>query len=289
MLSPSLHREYFLQSLQNFPLRQRGMHTDKCIRNHMQLLLYLVTNPYETKSKTSTSLAILRKILSVSPAIALGNTIPSITSRRETEIPPWLKYKTSGKIGRKVRRVMHGCRYDGIWGLLWVVKSDEEDGVVVKEEAEEEEVVVEKREISKTGWQLLGWLVDLWEKDEDGYRSSNPAERECRCPRLDLQRWVGIELIYVCRYVETYSPLLLHQLPQPYNTSTTTPLPQDNASVPISIIQSAFDMSGIDRQKRSRQRLAIRLLRLVSSLSAMPSLDPSRSKSDSTTTERCYQ
>lgn len=84
---------------------------------------------------------------------------------------------------------MMDCRYDGIWGLLWVVKDDQlhkievrreegEGGMEVEEEEEEEEEVVEEKIVSTNGWELLKWLIDLWEKDELETQSSNPDERE---------------------------------------------------------------------------------------------------------------
>lgn len=85
---------------------------------------------------------------------------------------------------------MRRCRDQGIWALVWergdaVPKNaraarrrrradgdDQED----EEEEEEEEV----RKVSERGWQVIEWLVALWEKDQ----ALHPDLGECISDRL---------------------------------------------------------------------------------------------------------
>ena len=60
---------------------------------------------------------------------------------------------------------MKSCRKDGVWGLLWV----KENGKKRKEREDGDDGEgARQRVVSEKGWEVLEWLVAVWEKDKEG-------------------------------------------------------------------------------------------------------------------------
>ncbi|KAK4688200.1 hypothetical protein P7C73_g1901, partial [Tremellales sp. Uapishka_1] len=182
-----------------------GMTTDKSVpvKQHVQLLLYLVLNPLQHNVKSLKPISVLYKLLSQCRPSDIAHTIPSYPIRNH-DPPRWLDWEPRGADEKRVHRLMGGCRSRGIWSLLWIVQQRSK----VKEEDDEEEVG--DKVVSERGWILLGWLLDFWEKDE---RESG----------------------------RTYSPLFLSQLPKITSTSaSSTVTPHDDATSPFAVIHSGY-------------------------------------------------
>lgn len=137
---------------------------------------------------------------------------------------------------------MRACIDKGIWELLWdLPPSKPPNGLErgIKEESdlsdEEEEVEVEKR-ISQAGWDILEWLIDVWEEDE---RSTTGAGKGSRC--------------------------FLDQLPPPIVARSSSGGQQTNANQVMVVIRAAYSNTyNYPFKHPTRPMLAVRLLSLVS-------------------------
>lgn len=79
---------------------------------------------------------------------------------------------------------------EGVWGILWddsklqrgfndddmdMDDGEEEDG----EDEEEEQIRGKgKKIIGENGWRVLGWLLDVWEKDQEEHTLDHPDQRK---------------------------------------------------------------------------------------------------------------
>jgi hypothetical protein len=138
---------------------------------------------------------------------------------------------------------MRVCVDEGIWGLLWEV----EEGNGMRKGKEKEEVR-KARFVSPLGWELAGWLVGLWEKNE-ATEGKGQSTRSCFLYEL------------MCTGLG-YSPMFLDQLPQ------REALQIDDASFPLALVNSAYRDSPAAvplEEGRRRRSLAARVLRLVGS------------------------
>lgn len=199
-------------------------------RQHIFILLYLVLEPPQAQVDTAPhALTLLYRLLDIHEASTLTPLIPSRSSSWATW---WANWQPEGKLERRVRRRVEECKHDGIWPLIWArepreskpstrgtsrdksranskANSSEEDEDEEMEEEEEEEEVVAEKVVSDRGWEVLEWLVALWEKDAVTSASGR-------------------------------SEAMVAQLGGPPKHD----IPRDNADVPLAIIRQAFDDSG---------------------------------------------
>ncbi|WVF71107.1 hypothetical protein IAT40_005904 [Kwoniella sp. CBS 6097] len=235
---------------------------------HIQFLLYLTLNPSINDSTTpDQTLALLSKLLSTHNPSAFAHNIPyhpstsSHNLRKDSDnLPSYLDwdYKRSD-LHKNVWKCMRRCKDEGVWELLWVNTKAKKDNastsgrgdnkrkrlsrVIVEQDDEEEDK--EDKIVSERGWDLLEWLVEMWEVDRS------------------LQQEVS------------YSPIFLKQIPRPYGD-----LQRNDAGAIMAIIKCAYSppssgpgISKIDYQRR--KEVAARLLCLVfdTALSSSPNTE----------------
>lgn len=159
-------------------------------------MYYTLTQP-SLPTYCPTPLSLLFKITSIHSASTLMAThsIPKY-ARRKVDIPSWLVWAAyvEGEEQRAIKRYMRRGEKEGIWGLLWATEERSESTIRVRDKGKgkrrvirgrgvadedddegDEEDIRKTRKISDSAWELLQWLVDLWEKDQessDGMPSS---------------------------------------------------------------------------------------------------------------------
>ncbi|WVQ99755.1 hypothetical protein IAU59_006897 [Kwoniella sp. CBS 9459] len=233
---------------------------------HIQFLLYLTLNPSIYNARTPEQpLAILSRLLSTHSPSSCAHSIPYHPSsashdlRKISDIsPPYLDwdYKRS-ELHKNVWRCMRKCKEEGIWELLWsdpkvgnqdnkgtTGRSRASDGkrkrqsVALAESGDDDDEDKHDRVVSERGWDLLGWLVELWEVDRDSQHDDMP-----------------------------YSPIFLKQIARPYGD-----LQRNDASAVFSILKcaitparasSAQDDMAANLDARHRRDIAARLLCLL--------------------------
>ncbi|WWC69864.1 uncharacterized protein I206_103807 [Kwoniella pini CBS 10737] len=214
-------------------------------REHIQLLLYLTTGPVD-RAISKRALNILHKLLSLHQPSSISQALPfhPSASKSKEDTPVWLQwdYKRSD-LHKSVWKRMKECLDEGIWALLWEyrakdatdIKKRKHRGDIDDDTGDYEEEGDRKRKVSENGWNLLGWLIEFWEKD----KLENSAGQ------------IG------------YSPLFMKQLPRPFDRSGQ--LPRNDASVPLFILKSACTFTGLgsSETRDSRIALAVKLLSLV--------------------------
>jgi len=147
---------------------------------HFQLLLYLTLHSAANQDQISHSpLSILYNFLSVHPPPTFAHCLPTIpTSGKAKDDPRWLKWEANSRVEEDAHKLMSGCQEDGIWTLLWV-----KDGVTKKSQRDDEdenEEDVKVRVVSERGWEILEWLVAVWEEDEVDHQKQHPGRGELK-------------------------------------------------------------------------------------------------------------
>jgi hypothetical protein len=144
---------------------------------------------------------ILLKILSLHTPASLSRSMPihptdpSITNR---DNPPWLNWEATCAIEKKVWAKMRRCVNDGIWGLLWINQTSQTGRRPnARKRDEDEEESEPRRIVSEKGWEVLQWLIQLWEKDQSAAEADvEPGRSQCS-PRSMM--------LIMCRPVPFYA------------------------------------------------------------------------------------
>nr|XP_019007498.1 uncharacterized protein I206_07759 [Kwoniella pini CBS 10737]OCF46279.1 hypothetical protein I206_07759 [Kwoniella pini CBS 10737] len=143
---------------------------------HIQLLLYLTTGPVD-RAISKRALNILHKLLSLHQPSSISQALPfhPSASKSKEDTPVWLQwdYKRSD-LHKSVWKRMKECLDEGIWALLWEyrakdatdIKKRKHRGDIDDDTGDYEEEGDRKRKVSENGWNLLGWLIEFWEKDK---------------------------------------------------------------------------------------------------------------------------
>ncbi|GFZ46930.1 hypothetical protein JCM24511_04156 [Saitozyma sp. JCM 24511] len=228
-------------------------------RPHFQLLLYLAINP-PLETTTQTPLSLLSSILSSHSPGSLSALLPSAPSSSRGE-PAWFAWQAHSELERRVRTFLRPCVDEGIWGLLWQRQKGEEgprnDGgksgvgkgkgkakATAADSDDEEEEEIEEKVVSAKGWELLEWLLDLWEKDQqECVKGDESDESEC-----------------------AYSRMLLDQFRR------RGALQIDDAAAPLAVVRSAYSESGcpITAISSGRRSTVARLLSLLINTAICP-------------------
>lgn len=84
--------------------------------------------------------------------------------------PAWLDWEAEGNVPKQIMAFMQRAKSEGIWALLWqgptgAGSASEED----EDEDEEEGDRTAGKVVSEGGWKILGWLIDLWDKDSQSH------------------------------------------------------------------------------------------------------------------------
>ncbi|ORX35557.1 hypothetical protein BD324DRAFT_682335 [Kockovaella imperatae] len=174
---------------------------------HIQFLFYLSLFPPAAPLKPSPLFLLKRLLACHSPVtLSVASPVPSYGS----QVPVYANWHvdTGIQMERQTMKLLKRCRA-GVWDLFWV-SVEEEDKVV-----------------SDTAWELIGWCVELWEKDQ--------AESE-----------------------DSFSALFVAQLGGP-----SPDLAKDNASSIVDITRCAFEESGASLSQMRRIELAARMFALL--------------------------
>jgi len=141
------------------------------LRKHVQLLLYLTIHP-PPHIIAHSPISLLYKLLSLHIPAAFAHCIPTIpTSAKANEHPRWLNWEANGRMEEEARKTLRRCREEGVWGLVSV----HEKAGKKKEEEEEEGT---ERIVGEKGWEVLEWLVAVWEADQAGFEKDNTGRSE---------------------------------------------------------------------------------------------------------------
>lgn len=240
-----------------------------------------------------------------------GDTYGRSNGIGDGDTPKWMKWDTvrQSRLQREAWRMMGTAAggQKGIWRLLWEPdekgKGQGKGGAKVKgptqggsgddgedDDDEDTEASGGERRLSPGFWRLLGWLLDLWEKDAretstgEGSKASSimigNGEYITFSPFRTMRKLHIAELL-ILRCAESsgiassFSPLFLLQLPQ-YRSNLTSEQISDSGDV-MQVVQAAYvvseDSAHAQRAKQSRYEsendddppaLAGRLLSLVS-------------------------
>jgi len=180
-------------------------------------------------------LSVLQQLLLHHAPADLGRIIPSIEpkGKEEPDDDHTAHVDRRSDIAKKAARAFAACPTEGVWSILWTPTIRLSSGRSYDSEEDEDDGADEAREVSAKGWEVLGWLIGVWEEDQRVLLNAG----ECG-----------------------YSSLLLRQLPKPMMRDSRAPM--DNCRAPMMVIRSAYARSDfLDHPERLR--LAGRLLQLV--------------------------
>ncbi|WVQ80137.1 hypothetical protein IAT38_002239 [Cryptococcus sp. DSM 104549] len=222
---------------------------------HIQLIMYLGVNPIPHGVDPALPFALLDRLLDLHSPVYFAGSIPahpSSTSNNKSPsgYPPWMSCwegdRARSDLHKTLWRAMRRCLDEGVWALIWEGAEDlgKKPSKVKKEVVDDDDDDEESKEVvvGETGWRMLEWLVDVWEKD---LRERKAAEEP-----------------------KEYSPLLLRQLAKPYDKTGT--MQRNDASVPLDIVGCAF-LAPPQADNALHRRTASRLFRLAMQAATCPS------------------
>ena len=153
-----------------------------------------------------------------------------------------MDWDPSNKLEHATYKAVKQCHGVGIWAMIWKAKGKARE---VDGEGE--------NEVDEHAWEVVRWLVELWEKDS----KEVSCEQSPRPSKLGPANSRRISL----RDVSGYSTMFVDQLSRP-----SVDLPPDNASALLDIARSAFPQasSSCAHSERVQLDLATRIFGLVS-------------------------
>ena len=151
----------------------------------MQLLCNIVLHS-SAEPISHSAITFLHKLSSLHMPSSFAHCIPIVPLSAELkDHPKWLRWEANGRTEVEAKRQCGKCKEDGVWGLIWVRAKEtrrnrdsngNEGGV--GDEGGEEGANAKERVVSEMGWEILHWLVTVWEKDQVEHAKAQTGQSE---------------------------------------------------------------------------------------------------------------